>query len=73
MFYTTLVEINGNVVLSRCGLVGCVGILDETPGFKSQARHQNEIRKVFPLRFPLSGFLAKTLSVNKNCHEKYLK
>ena len=44
-------------------------LLDEKPGFESQARHQNKIRKVFPWRFPLSRFLAKTLRVNKNCHE----
>ena len=31
----------------------------------SQARHQNEIRKVFLRRFPLSRFLAKSLRVNK--------
>ena len=41
----------------------CVGLLDKKPGFDSQARHQNEIRKVFLRRFPLSRFLAKTLSV----------
>ena len=51
----------------------CVGLLDEQPGFEFQARHQNEIRKVFLRRFPLSRFLAKTLRVNKNCHEKFLK
>ena len=32
---------------------------------ESQARHQNEIRKVFLRRFPLSRFLAKTLRVNR--------
>ena len=39
----------------------CVGLLDEKPVFESQVRHQNEIRKVFLRRFPLSRFLAKTL------------
>ena len=43
----------------------CVGLLDEKPGFESQARHQNEVQKVFLRRFPLSRFLAKTLRVNK--------
>ena len=38
-----------------------------------QARLQNKIRKVFLRRLPLSRFLAKTLRVNKNCHEKFLK
>ena len=43
----------------------CVDLLDEKPGFEFQVRHQNKIRKVFLRRFPLSGFLAKTLRVNK--------
>ena len=43
--------------------------IDSSP----QARHQNEIRKVFLRRFPLNRFLAKTLRLNKNCHEKFLK
>ena len=42
-------------------------------GFEPQARHKNEIRKVFLRRFPLSGFVPKTLRVNKNCHQKFLK
>ena len=37
----------------------CVGLLDEKPGVEPQAKHQNKIRKVFPL----SRFLAKTRSV----------
>ena len=41
------------------------GLLNDKPGFESQARHQNEIRKVVLRRFPLSRFLAKTLRVNK--------
>ena len=57
---------------SRRGLVGS-GLLDVKPGFELQARHQNKIQKVFLWRFPLSRFLAKTLRVNKNCHEKLLK
>ena len=42
-----------------------VGLLDEKPRLESQARHQNELRKVFLRRFSLSSFLAKTLRVNK--------
>ena len=42
----------------------CVDFLDEELGFECQARHQNEIRKVFLRPFPLSRFLAKTLRVN---------
>ena len=38
--------------------------LDEKTGFESQARHQNEIRKILLRRFPLSKFLAKN-SVSK--------
>ena len=49
----------------------CVSLLDQKPGLESQAKHQNEIWKVF--RFFLSRFLAKTLRVNKNCHEKFPK
>ena len=40
-------------------------MLDEKPGFKPQARHQNEIQKVFLRQFHLSRFLAKTLRINK--------
>ena len=36
----------------------CVGLLDQKPEFESQARHQNEVQKVFFRRFPLSRFLA---------------
>ena len=50
-----------------------VGLLDEKPGFESQARHQNEIRKVFLRRFPLSRFLAKTLRVNKIAMKSFSK
>ena len=50
-----------------------VGLLDEKPGFESQARHQNEIRKIFLRRFPLSRFLAKTLRVNKNAMKSFPK
>ena len=46
----------------------CVGLLDENPGFELEARHQNKIRKVFLWRF-----LTKTVRVNENCHEKFLK
>ena len=59
--------------ISGCQLTNRRGLVDEKPEFKSQARHQNEIRIVFLRRFPLSRFLAKTLRVNKNCHEKFLK
>ena len=56
---------------NRRGLVdNPVGLLDEKPGFEPQARHRNKIQKVFLRQFPLSRFLAKTLRVNKNCHEK---
>ena len=50
-----------------------VGLLDEMPGFESQARHQNEIRKVFLRHFPLSRFLAKTLRVNKIAIKSFSK
>ena len=46
-----------------------VCLLDEKPGFKPQARHQNEIRKVFLRRFPL----AKTLRVNKIATKSFSK
>ena len=51
----------------------CVGLLGEKPGFESQARHQNKIRKVFLRRFPLSRFLAKTLRVNKIAMKSFSK
>ena len=51
----------------------CVGLSDEKPGFESQARHQNEIRKEFLRRFPLSRFLAKTLRVNKIAMKSFSK
>ena len=50
-----------------------VGLLGVKPGFDSQARHQNQIQKVFLRRFPLSRFLAKTLRVNQNWREKFHK
>ena len=50
----------------------CVGLLDEKPGFESQARDQNKIQKVFLRRFPISRFLAKTLSVNKIAMKSFL-
>ena len=43
------------------------------PGFESQARHQNEIRKVFLRRFLLSRFLAKTRRVNKIAMKSFSK
>ena len=42
----------------------CVSLLDEKPGFESQAKHQNRILKVFLQRFPLSRFLAKNSESN---------
>ena len=51
----------------------CVGLLDEKPGSESQGRHQNEIRKVFLRRFPLSRFLAKTLRINKIAIKSFSK
>ena len=47
--------------------------IDKKPGFDRQARSQNKIRKVFLRRFPLNKFLAKTLRVYKNYHEKFRK
>ena len=41
--------------------------------FASQARHQNEIRKIFLRRFPLSRLLAKTLRVNKIAMKSFSK
>ena len=41
-------------------------ILDEKPGFETQDRHQNKVRKVFLRRHPHSRFLAKTLRVMKS-------
>ena len=38
-----------------------------------QTLKQNMKKKIFLRRFPLSRFLTKTLSVNKNCHEKFFK
>ena len=55
----------------RRGLVD--SLLDEKPVFESQARHQNEIRKVFLWRFPFSRFLAKTLRVNKIAMKSFSK
>ena len=49
----------------------CVGLLDVRPEFRSQVIYQNESRVL--RRLPLSRFLAKTLRVNKKCHEKLLK
>ena len=43
----------------------CVGLLDVKAGLEHQIRHQNKIQKVFLRQFPLSGFLAKPLRVNK--------
>ena len=60
---------NKVIVLNR----NRVGLLDVRPGFEPQARQQNKIRKVFLRRFPPNRFLAKTLRVNKNCHEKFFK
>ena len=40
---------------------------------KSQARHQNKIQEVFLRRFPLSGFLATTLRVNKIAMKSFSK
>ena len=37
----------------------CVDRLDKKPGFESQARRQNEIRKVFLRRFPLRQISGK--------------
>ena len=48
-------------------------LLDVKPGFEPKARHQNKIQKLFLRRFSLSRFLAKTLRVNKSCHEMFLK
>ena len=48
-------------------------LLDEKPGFESQERQQNEIRKVFLRRFALSRFLAKTLRVNKIAMKSFSK
>ena len=62
------------VIYFEVAVVQCVGLLDEKPGFESQARHQNKIRKVFLRRFPLSRFVAKTLRVNnKPAMKKVLK
>ena len=51
----------------------CVGLLDEKPGFEPQVRHQNEIRKVFLRRFPLSRFLANAPRVNKIAMKSFSK
>ena len=50
-----------------------VGLLDVKPGFGPQARHQNEIRKIFLRRLPLSRFLSKTLNVNKIATKSFSK
>ena len=56
------------------GLAGSVlAFLDVKPGFQPQARHQNEIRKVFFRRYPSSRFLKKNLRVNKIFLKKFLK
>ena len=67
-----LIAVKNKVVLPLSSTY-CVGLLDEKPGCKSQARHQNEIRKVFLRRFPLSTFLAKTLRVNKIAMKSFSK
>ena len=48
-------------------------VVDDKPGFNSQARHQNEIQKILLRRVPLSRLLAKTLRVNKIAMKSLLK
>ena len=62
----------GNSEVAVVYYVG-VGLLDENPGLEPQARHQNEIRKVFHRRFPLSRFLAKALRGNKIAMKSFSK
>ena len=51
----------------------CVGLLDVKPEFEPQARHQNEVQKIFLQRFPLSRYVAKTLRVNKISMKSFSK
>ena len=62
----------GNV-FRQLHIYGCQLPVEEKPGFESQARHQNKIRKVFLRRYPLSRFLVKTLRVNKIAMKSFLK
>ena len=50
-----------------------VGLLGVKPGFEPQARHQNNMQKVFLRRFPLCRFQAQTLRVNKIAMKSFLK
>ena len=70
--YVTNVVIAGFVARDFGGMY-CVGLFDLKRELELQAPHQNEIQNVFLRRFLLNRFLAKTLRLNKNFHEKFLK